>query len=110
MREQGLRLLLEAARLVELRLDAVAALVDAFDDELVHPEIAEHADEEDEGDRDPEFGFEHLVSSALEHVADGGGDVVACRRGADQPLDDRRRGLGRDAAHVRHGRVALRRR
>ena len=28
---------------------------------LMHPEIAEHADEEDEGDRDPEFGFEHLV-------------------------------------------------
>src|SRR5688572_18746116 len=42
LRQQGLRLLLQAARLVELRLDAIPALVDAFEDELVHLEIAEH--------------------------------------------------------------------
>ena len=78
-REQSLRFLLEPARLVELRLDPIAALIDAFHQHLVDAEIAEHADEEHEGDGDPEFGFEHAVSSALEHVVDGLRDLLARR-------------------------------
>src|SRR5712691_7131437 len=63
--EQGFRFRLEPARLVELRPDTVAALVDAFHQQLVHPEIAEHAHENDEGDGNPEFCFEHGLSQRL---------------------------------------------
>src|SRR6185503_18570347 len=42
-------------------------------------------------------------SSALECLVDRGSDRGRRRRGADQPLDDRRGGIDRDAAHVRHG-------
>ena len=39
-------------------------VVDSFDDELVHLEIAEHGNEQDEGNGDPEFGFEHVFLTA----------------------------------------------
>src|SRR5215470_3595032 len=63
--EQGFRLPLEPARLVELGLYAIAARVDALHQRLVHAEIAEHAHEDDEGDGNPEFGFEHRLSQRL---------------------------------------------
>src|SRR5207237_4751778 len=63
--KQGLRFRLEPARLVELRLDAFPPVVDALEQELVHPEITEHADEDDKGDRDPELGFEHRLPQRL---------------------------------------------
>jgi hypothetical protein len=62
LREQRLRFSLDPAGLVELRLDAVAAIIDALQHELVHAEIAEHAHEEDEGDGNPELGFEHRLT------------------------------------------------
>src|SRR5882672_12501026 len=43
-------------------------------------------------------------SSALEHVGDGVGDSLARGAYTDEPFDDRGRGLGGDAAHVRHRR------
>jgi hypothetical protein len=45
MRQAALGFRLQAACLIELDFDAVAALVDAFEQEPVRPEIAEHADE-----------------------------------------------------------------
>src|SRR5262249_31060650 len=54
--KQGLSFRLEPARLVELRLDAFPPVVDALEQELMRPEITEHADEDDKGDRDPEPG------------------------------------------------------
>src|SRR5262249_45606173 len=63
--KQGLRLCLEPARLVELRLDAFPPVVDTLEQELVRPEITEHADEDDKGDRDPELGFEHRLPQRL---------------------------------------------
>src|SRR5262249_59304965 len=107
-REQRLRFRLEAARLVELGLDAVPPIVDAFDHAPVHAEIAEHANENDEGDGDPEFSFEHWGFSALEYVAHGFRNVAARRRAARQPVDN---GGGRVACvsmHVRLRRRALR--
>ena len=62
LREQRLRLLLEAKRLVELGFDPVAALVDELDHHLVHAEIDEPAEKDHEGHRYPEFGVE------LEHL------------------------------------------
>src|SRR5262245_65785106 len=64
-REQGFRFCLEPARFVEFRLDAVAAVVDALHQRLVHAEIAEHGDKDDERGGDPEFGFEHGVPQRL---------------------------------------------
>src|SRR4051812_50207062 len=39
----------------------------------------------------------------LQYVGDRGLDRAAGRRRADQPLDDSRSGIDRDAAHVGHG-------
>ncbi len=57
--EQGLRFVLEAARLVELGPDTGAALVERVEDHLVRAEIDQHAKEDDEGDGHPEFGSPH---------------------------------------------------
>src|SRR5438093_540777 len=44
-----------------------------------------------------------ILSSALEHVGDGGFDLAACGRGPGQALDDSRGGVGGDALDVGHG-------
>ena len=84
--KQGLRFRLEPARLVELRLDAFPPVVDALEQELVHPEITEHADEDDKGDRDPELGFKHWLpqrlSALLTASATSSPAIAHCR----QPL------------------------
>ena len=72
---------------------------------LWHADIDQHADEEHEGDGDPEFRlFEHVHRRllALQRVGDRGFDRACRRRRADQPLDDRGGGIDRDAAHVGH--------
>src|SRR6478736_293867 len=63
--QQGLRFRLETARLFEFRLNAIPAVVDALHHPLVHLEIAEHANENDEGYGHPKFGFEHRSSQRL---------------------------------------------
>src|SRR4051812_31711329 len=40
------------------------------------------------------------AASALEHAIDGGFHRLAGGRGPDQPFDDRRGGVDRDAAHI----------
>ena len=104
--EQLAGLVAQAAGLVELGLDAGAALVERVDDLLVDADIDQHAEEEHEGDGDPEFGS--LIMSIaellpLQRVGDRGLDRAAGRRRADQPLDDGRGGVDRDAADVGHG-------
>ena len=68
------------------------------------PNIDEHAHENHKGDGDPEFGiFEHRRAfQRLSASSTAARDRVLRRRRADQPLDDRAGGLGRDAAHVGH--------
>src|SRR4029077_7627514 len=63
--KQGFRFRFETARLVQLQLDTIAAVVDALHHELVHLEIAEDANEDNEGYGDPEFSFEHVRSQCL---------------------------------------------
>src|SRR5262249_9144395 len=63
--KQRLSFRLEPARLVELCLDAFPPVVDTLEQELVRPEITEHADEDDKGDRDPELGFNHWLPQRL---------------------------------------------
>ena len=53
--EQLRGLVAQPARLVELGLDAGAAMVERLDDLLVGADIDEHADEQHEGDGDPGF-------------------------------------------------------
>jgi hypothetical protein len=55
--EQRRRLLLELARLIELRLDAGGAVVERLAELTVHAEIAEQTEEHEETQRDPEFSF-----------------------------------------------------
>src|SRR5262249_48259065 len=114
--KQGLSFCLEPARLVELRLDAFPPVVDALEQELVRPEITEHADEDDKGDRDPELGFKHWlpqrlsalltasVTSSPAPCAGASGPPSPRRRDASQPLDNRACSLAGDAAHVPHRR------
>src|SRR5262249_53668544 len=52
-------------RLVDLRWEALPPVVDALEQKLVRPEITEHADEDDKGDRDPELGFKHRLPQRL---------------------------------------------
>jgi hypothetical protein len=42
----------------------------------------------------------------LDHLAQGGGDLLLGRRLADQALDDGRRGIRCDRAHIAHGGTA----
>src|SRR6476619_1410505 len=63
--KQGFRFRFETARLVQLQLDTIAAVIDALHHELVHLEIAEDANEDNEGYGDPEFSFEHVRSQCL---------------------------------------------
>src|SRR5262245_10478670 len=63
--KQGFRFRLEPACLVELRFDAFPPVVDTLEQALVRPEITEHADEDDKGDRDPELGFKHWLPQRL---------------------------------------------
>ena len=71
-REQGLRLLLEAARLIKLSFDPVAAAIDAFQELFVHLKMAKHGHEDNEGGSDPEFCLEHRPSSPPERGIDRG--------------------------------------
>src|SRR5262245_36232726 len=57
--EQRFRFRLEPARLVQLRGDALPPAVDAFHKSPVRSDIRQRADEDNEGDSYPEFGFEH---------------------------------------------------
>ena len=57
--EQLLGFFLQPARLVELGLDALGAVVERADQHLRHADIDQDADEDHEGDGDPEFGFEN---------------------------------------------------
>jgi hypothetical protein len=57
--------LLEAAGLIELCLDAVAACIDALDQPVVYAEIAEHAEKDEKGNRYPGFSFEHRLPQRL---------------------------------------------
>ena len=56
--EDRLRLFAQPAGIVEFGLDAGAALVERARDQRRHAGIDEDADENDEGDGDPEFRFE----------------------------------------------------
>jgi hypothetical protein len=51
------RLVLETAGVVDLDLDARAAMIERAQQGLVDPDIGEHAHQDDEGDRDPSFRF-----------------------------------------------------
>ena len=103
LREQRLRLFLEPPRLVELLLYAGVAFVEGRHRFLMNPQIDHEPDEQDEGDRNPEFGVEHLRSSALENLSDRAGDLRGGGCGAGQPLDNRGGRLDRDSVHIRHG-------
>src|SRR5262249_15781934 len=54
--EQPLRLLAQAARLVELPADVVGPRIERLGEQGRHAVIDEDAQEDDEGDRDPELG------------------------------------------------------
>src|SRR3984893_17201047 len=56
-REHFGRLVLEATGVVELGLDAVAAMVQRLEHGAVDAEVSEHPHQDDEGDGDPEFRF-----------------------------------------------------
>ena len=77
-------LVLEAAGVVELGLDAVAAMIERRQHGAVDAEIGEHAHQDDEGDGDPEFRFgEHRAypfkdaSTALSTDLPSGGTPVS---------------------------------
>src|SRR5258708_28930226 len=57
-REQFCGFFLEAARIVEFGLDALAAAIERLQHGAMDAEIAEQAHQDDEGDGDPEFPFE----------------------------------------------------
>src|SRR5260370_3369866 len=57
-REQFCGFFLEAARIVEFGLDALAAAIERLQHGAMDAEIAEQAHQDDEGDGDPEFRFE----------------------------------------------------
>src|SRR5262249_25048477 len=63
--DQRLRLFLEAACLVELAPDAIAALIDTVEHDLLDAEIDQHADEGQKRDRHPGFGFKHRIAQLL---------------------------------------------
>src|SRR5207237_589737 len=82
--QQLLRLVLEAKRLVELGLDAGAALVERVENAAVQAHIDRDGDENDESDRDPEFGVDHrsphrltLASTALSTAARAGCEPIS---------------------------------
>src|SRR6185437_11300841 len=56
-REQLRSLVLEAARVVQFGLDAVAAMIERRQHRAVDAEIGEYTEQDDEGDGDPEFRF-----------------------------------------------------
>src|SRR5258707_7184100 len=56
-REQFCGLFLEAARIVEFGLDALAAMIERLQHGAMDASIGEHAHQDDEGDGDPEFRF-----------------------------------------------------
>ena len=66
--EQCLRFLAQAACFVELLPDAVGTVVERLSDEVGHLVVEKEADEAEERDRDPEFGFgHHGAGAAGEH-------------------------------------------
>ena len=71
-------------------------------------EIGEQREEAEKAESDPIFGFHHALPQLLP-VVERRGDFVGGRRLADQALDDRCGGVGRDAAHIAHGGRARRR-
>src|SRR5262249_38282403 len=84
-REQCLRLLLEAARLVELALDAVGAIVDCLHDNGMDAGIDHHGDENRECDCHPEFGiFQELQHRGPQRWSPGApAACTAAEAGAD---------------------------
>src|SRR6266567_3806203 len=68
-REQFLRVLAQPPRLVELTLDLVAALIERGEDHAMRPDVAEQRHEHEEGDADPELGFEHGYPSSASSTA-----------------------------------------
>ena len=97
-------LLAQALRLVELGADALAALVERVGHGAEAADLPQDRGEDDEGDGDPEFGFEEHrpVLNAPSTRSSAASTAARSGAAAGQPLDDRRRGLGRDAAHARH--------
>src|SRR5438045_1836980 len=81
LHQEGLRLLFEPPRLVELGLDPIAPLIDAFDRHIVDTEITEHAEKDEERDGDPEFSFQHRSLYCL--IAAAAASATSPAEGAD---------------------------
>ena len=104
--EQLLRFFLQPARLVEFGLHALGALVERIDQHLRHADIDQDADEDRRRRRRPRIRALRTLQSSPQRLSASSTAAATAGAAGAVPISRStmaRRGVDRDAAHVRHG-------